>query len=67
VDGRLRRRGELAVTPERAARMRLSQGDAESARVTTALAAADDAPFVPESPEALPAGAPVGSCGLDRP
>jgi len=47
--------------------MRLSQGDAESARVTTALAAADDAPFVPESPEALPAGAPVGSCGLDRP
>jgi hypothetical protein len=46
--------------------MRHSQRDAGSAPVTTALAAVDDASFVPESPEALPTWAPVGFCGLDR-
>ena len=40
--------------------------DAGSSPVTTALAAVDDVAAVPESAEALPAGAPVGSCGLDR-
>jgi hypothetical protein len=34
--------------------------------VTTALAAVDDVAAVPESLEALPAGAPVGSRELDR-